>query len=937
MNVKLRVLTAGAVFFLGAQSVVAQKTKNDTVKTKDIEEVVMVGYRKTDKADIAQAVSTITAKDLAKQSPTLSMSNMLQGKATGVLVQTSSGKPGDTGNISIRGVGNLSNTPPLIVIDGNYVSLAQYNALSPSEVESQVILKDAAATAQYGSRGANGVIVVTTKLGKGKTRYSFTTKIGTAHKISDKELNFEMMNSSQKVDYENALAPYISNSQNYLALGLTEAEAKAINTNWEDEILRSSFISSYLLNASGGNDKNRFFYSLGYDEDTGIVKYLDGLKRYTGRFNFENKLSDKLKVGVNSSVQYQEVANQRDRYNAQNPFVFAYQANPYEKVFDSDGSYNPTTVGFPILEALQTNTSVGSNLRINGVAFAEYQILEGLTFRSQFAATYNDLNRKNITKKDSYLDQILKLGGAMNQRKTNWFNYTFLNRLDYTKSFGLNNINATAFYEFNSIHMTDLYAAGKGYKTDIFDYLDNMNTPTAIGGSREEERRLGMALLVDYSYDKKYILTGAIRQDGSSRFGLNNQKGVFWSGSAAWNVARESFMDNTPFNSLKLRASYGISGNDASLGNYQNKSYVAFGRYGQASTTYITTTLGNPDLKWEKVNITNLGLDFGIYKDRISGAVEVFRNKRSDFIQLVNLPNGYRRYENTGELVNEGIEIALALDVIRKKGFNWSINLNTSAVKNKLNRLATDDEKERIVGNNILKVGETPYLFYLVRNAGVDPETGDMLYYTNRDVNDKVSASEVIKDTENGRVTNVYSSRDRQVIEGKSPAPKWFGGFGTSISYKGFDLSADFVYKLGGYTYNNQALDRLDPAQYNSNKAVEAINFWRNKGDTNVLPKPTSDGLYGSDYFLQKSDYLRLRSLNLGYTFDKKNWGEALPLSSVRVFVQGQNLVTWTKFQGDPEVSIGSGESKTPFIPNAYTLYTYPTTKIYTFGVEINF
>jgi len=931
-------LSAGALFFLG-QGLHAQRTASDTLSgTRQIEEVVVVGYRKTDRAQLTQAVSTITAKDLEKQTPTLSMSNLIQGKASGVFVQTVSGKPGDEGQISIRGIGNLSNATPLIVIDGSYASLAQYNALNPSEIASQAILKDAAATAQYGARGANGVIQVITKLGTGRTKYSFTTRMGTAYKIPDKELNFEMMDSNQKVDYENGLSQFISGARNYKAVGLTEAEARSINTDWQKEILRSSYISSYLFNAQGGTDKNRFFYSLGYDEDTGIIRYLNGLKRYTGRFNFENQLSDKLKVGINSAVQYQELQNQRDRYNGQNPVYFMYGANPYETPYNPDGTINPTTVGFPILEALQTNTSTNKNLRINSVLFGEYQIIDGLSYRTQLAANYYDLNSKSIMKKDSFLDQILKYGGQVSETKTNWFTYTFLNRLDYNKVFNdVHDLSATALYEYNSNHITTLGATATGYKTKEFDLLNNMNTPTAVRGSRVEERRLGMAFLAQYSYDSRYTLTGSIREDGSSRFGQNNQKGVFWSASAAWNVAKESFMEGSIFNNLKLRGSYGISGNDAALANYQNKSYVAFGRYGLAPTTYVTSLLGNPDIGWEKVSITNLGLDFGILRDRFSAAVEVFKNKRSDFIQERFLPNGYSRFENTGDLENKGIEINMNWDVIRSNGFTWSINGNTSSIKNKLLALSTPDETERIVGNNILRVGETPYLFYLVKSAGVNPENGEALYYTNRAINDKVNPNEVIVDTPNGRVTNTYSSRDLQVIEGKSPYPKWFGGFGTSFGYKGFDLSADFVYKYGGYTFNNEALDRLDPAQYDSNKAIAANNYWRAPGDTNVLPKPTVNGLYGTDYFLQKSDYMRLRSLNIGYTFNKSFLGNSVPLNSLRVFAQGQNLFTWTNYEGDPEVTIGSGESATPYIPNAYSLYTYPTQKTFMFGMELNF
>ncbi|WP_394665616.1 SusC/RagA family TonB-linked outer membrane protein [uncultured Chryseobacterium sp.] len=933
MNVKLSVLSAGVLFFLG-QTAYAQKTKSDTLpKEKNIEEVVVTGYR-TKKADeITQAQSVIGSEELKQQSNTLSLTNMLQGKAPGVFAQTLSGQPGSSGSITIRGFSNFSNTGALVVIDGQYSTFAQLNALNPSDVESQVILKDAAATAQYGSRASAGVIVVTTKRGaKGKTNYSFESRFGTSWKVSDKEMNFQMMDAGQKLAYENAIAPLVGNTP------WTDAEVATLtaqNHDWQKDVLKNSTEESYFFTANGGTDKSLFYYSLGYDSNSGIIQYLNALKRYSARFNFENQLSDKIRIGINTSLQYQQTQNQRDLNNAQNPFRFMYSANPYEAVFLPDGSYNPTSAGFPVLEALQRNRSNNSNLRINANIFGEYKFTNWLKFRSSLFNTFAQLKSKSILEPGSYLDVILGLNGQVSQGNNDLYYLTANQRLDFDKKFGLHKVSATAFFEYSTEDTNTMTATGRNYRTPGLDILSNMVTPFATAGGRTQTRRTALALLADYNYDSRYLVSGSIRRDGSSRFGLDNQYGVFWSASAAWNIAKESFIDIPNLRALKLRGSYGIAGNDAAIPDYVNQPYVGFGLYGPSATTVVPTTIGSRQLEWEKVKITNVGLDFN-YLDRFRGSVEYFINKRSDFLQLIpnaTVQGSYTAYSNAGELENKGIEVDLSADIIRKQDWNIQLRGNYSNIKNKILALRQGETSRNIGNNNKLEVGEIPYYFRMVRYAGVNPNNGEALYFTNRTT---ANAGETFYDLPEGRVTNFYSTADIQDIKDKSPYPKFFGGFGATFAYKNFSIVADFTYKFGGYAVNNEALNRLDPSQFNSNKSVDAVNYWRNPGDTNVLPAPNPDGIWMTDYFLQKTDYIRFRSLNVGYTFDKNFLGEKIPLNSIRVYAQAQNLVLWTKFQGDPEVAIGSGEGNTD-VPGSYTLYTYPTQKTVTFGVELQF
>jgi len=933
MNVKLRVLSAGALFFLG-QVAFAQTAKNDTLpKEKQIEEVVVTGYRTKNTDEITQAQSVVGSEELKRQSNTLSLTNMLQGKAPGVLVQTNSGQPGSSGVITIRGFSNFSNTGALVVIDGQYSSFAQLNAMNPSDVESQVILKDAAATAQYGSRAAGGVIVVTTKRGsKGKTNYSFESRFGTSWKVSDKEMNFQMMDAGQKLAWENAIAPQVGNTP------WTDAEVSeltALNHNWQKDVLKNSSEESYFFTANGGTDKSTFYYSLGYDSNSGIIRNLNALKRYSARFNFENQLSDKIKIGINTSLQYQQTQNQRDLNNAQNPFAFIYAANAYEPVFLEDGTYNPTNSGFPLLESLTTNTSRNSNLRLNGNIFGEYKFNDWLKFRSSLFNTFAQLKGKSILQPGSYLDVILGLNGQVSQSNNDLYYLTANQRLDFDKKFGKHKVNATAFYEYSTEDTNTMAATGRNYRTPGLDILSNMVTPFTTTGGRTQTRRTSLALLADYNYDSRYLLSGSIRRDGSSRFGLDNQFGVFWSASAAWNIAKESFINIPDLKALKLRASYGIAGNDAPIPDYVNQPYVGFGLYGPGATTVVPTTVGNKLLEWEKVKITNFGLDFN-YLNRFRGSVEYFINKRSDFLQLIpnaTVQGSYTVYDNAGELENKGLEVDLSADVIKKEDWTFQLRGNFSNIKNKILALREGETSRNVGVNNKLEVGESPYYFRMVRSAGVNAQTGEALYYTNRTT---ANPGETFYDVAGGRATNVYSTADIQDIKDKSPFPKYFGGFGATFTYKNFDITADFTYKFGGYAVNNEALDRVDPSQFSTNKSVDAVNYWHNPGDTNVLPAPNPDGIWMTDYFLQKTDYIRFRSLNVGYTFDKNFLGEKVPLSSIRVYAQAQNLFLWTKYQGDPEVAVGSGEGNTD-VPGSYTLYTYPTQKTVTVGVELQF
>lgn len=949
MNGNLKLLSVAAIFFAGVGTLFGQAVENDTItRTTEIETVVVTGYLKRNRDEIAQAQSSVTQQELKTQAPATSLGNMIQGKASGVMVQSQNGAPGSTAEINIRGVAGFSgNSEPLYVVDGIYMTARQFSSLNSADVESFVILKDAAATAQYGSRGANGVIVVTTKKGtRGRTQYSFESRMGFAKKISDKELNFEMMNSAQKLQYEREMR----------ALGLTglpaytpaqEQALLALDHDWQRDILKSSFIQSFLVSARGGADRNKFYYSLGYDKDEGIVRDIDGFNRYTGRFNFENDLTDRLKVGLDLGLAYQETQTVRDRNNAQSPFGAMYRYNPFEPVYTSTGAYNYSLrQGFNIVEALRNNLDYEQRFRGTGNIFGEYKIMDGLTYRTYFNTLYDNLINTNILKRGSQLDVIVNgAAGLGTLRKSTFysFNYLFGNRADYRRQFGEHFFGATGVVEFNSEFTESINASGTNFKNPYSDAPSNTipSTLNTFTGSKVRGTLFSLLGLAEYNYLRKYLWTGSIRQDKSSKFGENNQAGVFWSTSLAWNVAREDFMAGSFFSDLKLRGSIGTAGNDRNIPNYANVGYVAYGDYGPYGNLVPRSILGNPDIKWESNKMTNLGVDFGVINNRFRGAVEVYRNDRNDFIQLVPLETqlgAYSQYQNLGDMRSEGLETEFTAEVIRKTDVRVTLRGNATWQRAQVTALG-NGQNERILGETALRVGETPYFYRLVEYAGVNPANGAALYFTDRATPD---AGETFINVNGRNATEVYNpSRDERNMTDKSPIPKFFGGFGLGVEAYGFDLSADFAYKMGAYTYNYQSQILQSSSSRANNLSVEALNYWKNPGDTNVLPRPTNVGLRGSSQFLEKSDYLRFRSLVLGYTFNKRFLGESVPINSLRFYAQANNLFTWTSFKGDPEVAVGSGENQLgagqTYVPGSYALFSYPAVRTILFGFQIDF
>lgn len=921
---------------VGASNTIGVAMESDT----NLEEVVVVGFNTKARAQLTSAVSNVTSEQLARIAPSVSIDNMLQGQASGVQVTAQNGKPGQTAFIRVRGIGSIqAGNEPLYIVDGAQISEADLNGINPADVSSVSVLKDAASTSIYGARGGNGVVLITTKRGS-KDRdavINFNSRVGFTRRIKD---NFTMMNAQQKLQYERELGIGVG--------GTVSSQAEwdrlvGLDHNWEDDLLEDGFIQSNSISITGGDTKTRYFLSLSSDQDSGIIRDVKEYSRLAGRLNVDYDAKKWLTVGTSLSFSSVELADSRDRNNVQNPFRAMYDYLPYQTLFlfDADGNqlfddfgrpiYNPTSAGYPVKDEILYNRTERIFNRFIGNMFAELKLAKGLTYRTQVSGVYEQFRRQNYLESGSTLDLIVNGGEPTGSRTDNGsfdFTYNFLNRLNYAKTFNeKHNLDVSVLSEYIENNIRTYSANGIGGflpgpgKPNL---LVVANEPNAVNGTWAQFSLFSLAGNIDYNYDGKYIATATVRRDGSSRFGYNTQFGTFYSGSLAWNIAEENFLKGGKVDVLKLRASAGTSGNDQ-IGRYQSRTTFGFTPY-NGETTTGPANFGDPNLSWEQNFNYGVGLEFAAFNSRLRGLVDYYSRTTSDLLlgaQKSFFVGGPGVTGNLGEMVNTGFEFELAYDVIRNENFKWTVQGNLNLYDNEVKKLDGNDQLF-VASNNftVLEVGQEVNTFFLPRYAGVNPANGEALYY----------------DTE-GNITNVADGNE-VALSGKSPFARLDGSFNTNIEYKGIDLSANFYFKYGNYTYNLIEQNMLSDGEsaVNSNQRLDAFNYWRNPGDVNVLPRPNSNANQTSDRFLQDASYIRLRSVQLGYTIPKK-FLEKTSLQNLRFYLSGTNLWTYAPyFKGDPEVGIGSGETQgANVIPGEFNLYSYPTTRNISFGVDVKF
>ncbi|MCB4800121.1 TonB-dependent receptor [Neotamlana laminarinivorans] len=910
----------------------AKKEINITMKESAaaLNEVVIVGYGTQTKESITGAVSVVKSEQL-EQAPTSSFEQSLRGNVAGLQASSSDGAPGANTQIRIRGIGSINaSSSPLYVIDGIPISAGSQalndndgassnviSSLNPNDIESISVLKDAASTAIYGSRGANGVILITTKQGKsGKAVVELKTLTGFNSQASKDIL--KPLNAAQYTEL------FI---EGYVNQGDTEEEAQArldarfiqqtdpltgepTDTNWLDAITRTGVTQSYDLSARGGTDKVKYFMSAGYmDQEGYIIGY--GFKRYSTRANIDYKVNDYVSISNNLTVSDIKSSTAPDGGSWNNPFKNTLELSPLIPIYDENGQYNA-------LHASANYFPIGSN-PVGSLSGDDLWETKTLRVIDNFAVTVTPI--KNLLIRSQWNFDVVSIGESQyyNRRygtgyTTNGYAYegSVLNKtwvgtqtVDY--SFDINDshsFNVLAGYEAQQTYRETHWGSGTDFPNDIVRNLGSAAAEYAVGGSDSEYTFNSMFTRANYNYDRKYYLSGSLRRDGSSRFGSDNRHGIFYSVGASWNVSRENFLEDMSFlNLLKIRSSFGVTGN-AGIGNFASQGLYGYGQDYDGSPGGSPSQLGNPELTWETQENFNVGVDFGLF-NKINGTVEYFNRESSDLILDVPISptTGFTELtQNFGSMKNSGLEITLNADIITKKDFKWSLGFNTTFLKNEITELVEDYTD----GAYRRQVGQDFQSYYMYGWAGVDQTNGLPQYYT---------------DATETTITNDIGEAERYLI-GKSGTPEFYGGFNTSLSYKGFTLDANFMYSYGNDLFDSRARGSLGDGRLTPRSTATYLyeNRWV-EGKTDALfPQFVWGGQSGSNQanvsrWVYDGSFIRLKDLTLAYNFPEKITS-LVHLSSIRMYARGTNILTWTKHKGlyiDPEQAIdGSYYGLTP-------------------------
>lgn len=886
-----------------------------------LNDVVVVGYSSKKQGELSSSVSVISAEKL-KGVASNDVISMIQGKAPGVVVSSGSGDPTSAPKMTIRGIGSINGgTAPLLVVDGNILGAygTEGATYSPNDVESVTILKDAAATGLYGSRAGSGVIIVTTKTGKtGEAKIEFSSTVGFN---SPSTGNFKLMNSQQLYDYQKTFSNPDPSVLNH-------------DTNWWDLATREGMTQNYTLSASGGTEKTKYYIAGNFYREQGTVVNNDK-NAYNLRANLNSQLTKKLKVSLLLNGVFT-----RNNYANSNTLGDGYLNLPFDPAYNADGTpvdarITPTWKGRDIenfLHSTQYNLSYQRSLNLSADLNLDYNIVKNLTFSS-----YNRTTFYNTFAVD-YYDKRTKEGGATNGALYNSTTYKnrllSSNRLKYENSFGQNHLTVLAVGEAEKSYYDEANLNGKNLPAGrpvMSTATDIISNPS--GGTNEYNFSKYLSQ-VDYNYAGKYFAIGSFVHENSSRFGLNKSGGDFYQLGASWILSNEAFVKGIkPISFLKLRASYGTTGN-AEIGDYPSLGLYAI----DASASYggipgaRPDQKGNPDLTWEKQKTANIGLDIGFW-NRVDLTIDLYDKRSNALLFKVPLPStdGYAYiFQNVGALKNRGLEFSLNTKNFTGE-FQWETNLNMAFNRNTI--LGLTEGKDAITpgGSQPKAIGHDIYDYKMPVWAGVDPNNGDPLW------------EKVITDAdgvEHIAVTNTYAQATRQYT-GTSASPKFTGGFTNTFSYKGVSLSAFFNFVYGNEVYNNSRAYFDNDGLYESYNAMVLKSGWarwEKVGDVATHPKPVLGGNHDSNQqssrYLEDGSYIRLRNITLGYQIPS-NWLSKIKISSARIFVSGDNLWTGTKFSGiDPEVVLAPDDNDPNVIPGSSS-FRYPISKKILFGINI--
>ena len=860
----------------------------------------------------------------------------LQGRVAGLRVVSQSGTPGSPTSIRIRGEGSITGSnSPLFVIDGVPVVNGSYSPLTndlgvlsminPSDIESITVLKDASATAPYGARGSNGVIVITTKSGSaGEVQYQITSNYGFQNYAMDER---PMLNGNQRLELgaETLINDYgftKENATNYALANFPGAAAwdagGRIDGNWDDAVkVKDAPDAVYNFSASGGNATENFRISLGHRKTTGTsigVQY----ESVSGAIDYKKKAG---KVDIVTSVRVsnaiQEGQLEGSSYFAA-PQMTRIFMSPFQQIYGADGNLNTSlsTSVFNTVYLAENNISKLDGTRALSNTSMTYAISDDLKFNTRYSLDYN------LTNSHRYQNAVHGGGvgdnGYAYQSNGRSFTWSFTNQLKWDKTFNdVHYISALGQMSFQKQKYDFLSSSGENVATDNLIYVSSFQTNQSASGSFSDWKELGYLGLLNYSYDDKYIVDLSYRYDGSSRFAMGYRFGSFWSAAVAWNLTEEDFLaDSDIVNSLKLRASLGETGNNnVGLNSYQ--SLFSYGGSYDDNGAVSPGSFGNAILTWEKQSQYDIGLDFSLLDNRVSGSIVAFNKKTSDLLQSVplSLTSGHSsQSQNIGEVENKGIEIELSSDVIRTDNFTWSVYSNYATLDNKVTKLAKDAEGNDLNldgGYNRVRVGEELRGWYLRQWAGVNVDTGNPMYYKGGEDFDPT-------------IVNSLNAADQTPVGNRLPT--YSGGLGTRVNWGGFYADANFYFSGGNKIYErwnwySQSTGLLSTYYYQG--AASLMDRWQKPGDITNVPRmrystsTSGTGSGNSTRFLYDGDYVRLRDLVIGYNVNNAAV-ERLGFDSISLNVKGTNLWTWVKddnLQVDPEVAFsGSWEIYTPIL-----------------------
>ena len=879
-------------------------------ESMQLADVVVIAYGVRKKGTVAGSVSTVKSEKL-ENTPTAAFDQALQGQVAGLTVLSNTGEPSASASMTIRGTNSInSGTSPLYILDGVAISASDFNTINPADIESMSVLKDASSTSIYGARAANGVIVITTKRGRNMDRpnINYRMQMGVSSLAHG---NWDLMNTAERIQYEKEIG--MTAGQNYDYLSKTDV-------NWMDVVFNdAAMLQSHELSVSGATDKTNYYFSGGYYDQDGIAPG-SLFERYSMRFNFEQQMSDWLKMGTNTMFNFQNI-QQADEgaYALVTPISASRFMLPYWNPYRADGSLASVGDGSwngqgqNPLEWLENNPLAYKKYKVFSTVFAELNLYKNLTFKSQFGVDFSHTTGFS----QSFPTYAPNLGqGSASRSSSDGLNLQLSNTLNYR--FNVDNVhdfNILLGHEWQNYHMEAFSLRTEGQTNDFLTDISTGTRATSWSStSTSDYSRVSFFGRGEYNYQDRYYGEVSVRTDGSSRFGKNNRWGLFGAVGFMWNLRNEDFMADKRdwLTFAQLAFSSGTSGN-SEIPNYEHLALIGGGADYAGDAGVAPISPGNESLTWENTWTTNLALHFGFW-NRLNVDLELYNKMTTDMLMNVPLSyaqsNGYGYiWDNVGTMVNRGVELNLSATVLQIRDFSWSLNTNVGYNHNRLVELYGDVKEYELANTNTkLVVGHPVGEFYINRYAGVNPANGDALWY------DK-----------DGNLTNALRDEDK-VLVGKNYHAPCQGGFGTNLSWKGLTLSAQFSWVADRWMINNDRyFDESNGRFATYNQSRRLLNRWKNPGDITDIPRHGEYTEFDSR-LLEDASFIRLKNLMLGYALPSDLLKKTGFIRGLRVYAQAQNLFTFTKFSGlDPE-----GTS------NLYAAQ-YPMSRQFTFGLDLMF